>query len=323
MPIYLQAVDIPERCYLDEVLLWVAFQRLPTVLYDDRGQEVRETTEAGGLIIEEFPYWEISEEETKRANIPPDPTFLALIQDKTTLPPVFFDDLLKRYGDPEPDERAHIVQKRAEAEIYQRECAAWQPYFEQAIEYPASCIFVALKGGKLGATGRLLPGRNMGEAHECLEREDKDVFDFSVEEIPASFWSLSGMDFKSSAAGNGLNYYCHVGCRTADVLSLFPGEREPVTGIERVGGSFVLNETASKPPKPSNRGRPAYPWEPFHVEVAALLQRGELPSKKEAAIQHFQNWFHTTLGVEPSRAAIGARLKPYYDKFGRQDGQKI
>jgi hypothetical protein len=138
------------------------------------------------------------------------------------------------------------VQKRAEAEIYQRECAAWQPYFEQAIEYPASCIFVALKGGKLGATGRLLPGRNMGEAHECLEREDKDVFDFSVEEIPASFWSLSGMDFKSSAAGNGLNYYCHVGCRTADVLSLFPGERMAfVTAAAASPGAWAARAEAA------------------------------------------------------------------------------
>ena len=56
------------------------------------------------------------------------------------------------------------------------------------------------------------------------------------------------MDFESSASGNGLNYYCHVACWTADVLSIFPCEREPVTGIERVGDSIVLNETARKPP---------------------------------------------------------------------------
>jgi hypothetical protein len=29
MPKYLQQVDIPERCFLQEVLLWAAFQRLP------------------------------------------------------------------------------------------------------------------------------------------------------------------------------------------------------------------------------------------------------------------------------------------------------
>ena len=86
---------------------------------------------------------------------------------------------------------------------------------------------------------------------------------------------------------------------------------------------MALNLNATQPPKHPNRGRPAYPWEPFHLEVAALLQQGELPSKKEAAIQYFQTWFHTTLGVQPSRAAIGERLKPYYDKFGRRGGQKM
>ena len=208
MPVFLQPVDVPERCFLGEVLLWVAFQRLPLSLYDLEGSDVRDTTEAGGLVTE-IPDWEISEEETKRANIPPDPTYLALTQDKSTLLPDFYDDLLKRY-DPEPKERARIAKERAEAEIYQQECAAWQPFYEQAIEYPASRIFVALKGGQLGATGRLLPGRDRDEALEHLDREDKDVFDFPVVEIPPSFWSLSGMDFKSSAAENGFTYYCHV-----------------------------------------------------------------------------------------------------------------
>jgi hypothetical protein len=320
MSIFLQAVGVPERCYLGEVLLWVAFQRLPTALYDYEGKEIRETTEAGGMLVE-IPDWVISEDETKRAGIPTDPTFLALTQEESTLLPDFYDDMLERYG-PESYERANFAKERVAAQIFQDKCAAWQRRYEQAVEYPASRIFVALKGGHLGATGRLIPGRNLDEARGYLEREDKDVFDFPVVEIPALFWSLSGMDFKSSASGNGVAYYCHVACRTADVLSLFPGDREPVTGIVRVGDCFVLDETAPKPPRQSSRGRPPYPWEPFHLEVAALLQRGELPSKKEAAIQHFQTWFQTMLGIEPSRAAIGERLKPYYDKFGGESRQK-
>ena len=215
------------------------------------------------------------------------------------------------------------MEKRAAAEIYQRERDAWEPLYQQAIEYPASRIFVALKSGQLSATGRLLPGRDDQEAGELLERDDKDVFDFPVVEIPPTFWNLSGIDFRSSAVGNGSAYYCHVSCKTADMFSIFPGEREHVIGIERVGDSFVLNEVSRKSPSQSKRGRPAYPWEPFHVEVAAMVQRGELPSKKEAAIQHFQTWFETQLGVKPSRAAIGEKLKPYYDKFGKRGGQKI
>jgi hypothetical protein len=321
MPVFLQPVDVPERCFLGEVLLWVAFQRLPLSLYDLEGREVRDTTEAGGLEAENIE-WEITVEEAKRVGIPPDPKFLALVEDRSTLLPSFYDDLLKRY-DPAPDERRRIEEERASAAVFEREYEAWQVHYRRTIEYPASQIFVALKGGQFASTGRLLPGGNMTEAHDLLRRQGKDVFDFPVVSIPAVFWSLSGIDFEASAAGNGSEFYCHVACKTAEMFALFPGERVPITGVERVGDSFLLSEANRNRSIQSGRGRPAYPWEPFHLEVAALLQGGELPSKKEAAIQHFQTWFEGNFGIEPSRAAIGERLKPYYDKFGKRGGQKI
>src|SRR5262249_19662838 len=153
-------------------------------------------------------------------------------------PPAFYDDLLKRL-DLEPEDRASLEEYRAAAEIYQREREVWGPLYEQAIEYPASRIFVALKSGQLASTGRLLPVRNLDEARELLDRQEKNVYDFPVVAVPASFWSLSGIDFKSSAAGNGSLYYCHVACKTEEMLAIFPGDRKPVTGVERVGDCFV------------------------------------------------------------------------------------
>jgi hypothetical protein len=198
MPVFLQPVDVPQRCFLGEVLLWVAFQRLPLSLYDHEGSEVRDTTEAGGLEAENIE-WEITEEEAKRAGIPPDPKYLALVEDRSTLLPSFYDKLLKQY-DPAPEERLRIEEERASAAVFERECEAWQVHYQRAIEYPASRIFVALKGGQLASTGRLLPGGNMNEASDLLQ--DKDVFDFPVVSIPAAFWRLSGIDFKASTAGN-------------------------------------------------------------------------------------------------------------------------
>ena len=103
------------------------------------------------------------------------------------------------------------------------------------------------------------------------------------------------------------------------MLKAFPAEnRLPMSGVERIGTNFVLNEdsegqTGSVRP----RGRPAFTWDPFHLEVADLLLRQELPAKKEAAIQHFQDWFERTLNQRPSRASIGQKLKLYYDRFVR------
>jgi hypothetical protein len=91
-----------------------------------------------------------------------------------------------------------------------------------------------------------------------------------------------------------------------------------------MGDTFVVNDNVrqTNPPKVL-RGRPSYPWERFHLEVSALLQRNELPAKKEAAIHYFQTWFDRELSIRPSRAAIGEKLTPYYDRFIRERGQKI
>jgi hypothetical protein len=129
---------------------------------------------------------------------------------------------------------------------------------------------------------------------------------------------LKGIHFDISAAQNFNQYYCHVVLRTDELLTVFPGDGHQVA-VEQVGNTFVVNEDARlrKPPR-SVRGRPSYPWESFHIEVSALLQRNELPAKKEAAIQHFQSWFERELRIRPSRAAIGEKLTPYYDRFLRR-----
>ena len=265
----------------------------------------------------------ISEDEAKRTNIPADPVWVATREDRSTSSLEFFDDLLKR-RDPSEEERSRLAAKRSEAERYRQEREAWEPLYREVIEYPASQVFIALKGGQLKATGRLLPVMDPDETYQLLEREDKGWDELPLSEIPPAFWSLSGIDFQSSTARNTSANYCHISCRTADVILLFPGTRKQVVGIEEVGDCFVLSESnPGAPPRHTMRGRPPYPWEHFHLEVTDLIKRGELPSKKEAAIQYFQTWFESHKGVCPSRAAIGEKLKPYYDKFGRRGGQKI
>jgi hypothetical protein len=45
-----------------------------------------------------------------------------------------------------------------------------------------------------------------------------------------------------------------------------------------------------------------------------------LPDKKEAAIEHFRDWFRREHGIPASRSVVGEKLKPYYDRFLK--GQK-
>ena len=52
-----------------------------------------------------------------------------------------------------------------------REMQGWRSEYEAAIEYPASRIFIALKEGKLAASGKLLPDRVADRALEIWRRE--------------------------------------------------------------------------------------------------------------------------------------------------------
>ncbi len=125
----------------------------------------------------------------------------------------------------------------------------WQPYYERAIEYPCSRIFVALK--------------------ERREQDDKGILDLPIIDIPGSFWSLKGINFGSSAASNELIHYCHISCETDLVLEVFPGDREFLTAVEKVGETVILTENPSTLRSVSRRGRPPYPWEGFHIEAMA------------------------------------------------------
>jgi hypothetical protein len=226
-------------------------------------------------------------------------------------------------NDLDGDSRQSFEVQREAAIAYERDCKSWSHVYERAIEYPASRIFVSLRSGSLRANGRLLPYADVRATRSKLEAEGRDVFDLAVTDIPPTFWSLQGIDYDASAAGNGTEYYCHISCLTDDVLSVFPGQREEVTGVLRIGDSFVLGERPGAVGSRVHRGRPPYPWDAFHLEVAVLLRRNELPAKKEAAIEHFRSWFDREHGIKVSRSVIGEKLKPYYDRFLRSGGQKI
>jgi hypothetical protein len=296
---FLQEVRLPQTCLLNQVLLWVAFQRLPVdgPPIDD-SQEITdfeyEVLAGAGYAFDVIDFWHfyLEESECAVAGLPPDPRRAALLEERIN-------------WDGEGDEEL------------KRELEDWMPRYEAAVEFPASRIFIALKEGKLAASGKLLPDPDVGKALQILEGRGEGIYELPVVAIPRRFWSLRGIDWASHAARNGQEHYCWIHFKTDDVLKTFsPEDRMPASGVERIGTNFVLSEAAENFPKSARpRGRPALPWDAFHLEVANLLLRGELPEKKESAIEHFKDWFAKNLNQRPSRTAIGAKLKPYYDRF--------
>jgi hypothetical protein len=200
---------------------------------------------------------------------------------------------------------------------FERAMQAWMPKYLSAIEYPATRIYMALREGKLAASGKLLPDLDRDKALESLKTKDERICDPETLDIPPTFWSLRGIDWWSNAARSDHEHYCWIRCRTEDMLKVFPAEDGVLlSGVEKIGDDLVLHEDSQKPLHSAGpRGRPPFTWDPFHLDVTDLLIRGELPAKKEAAIEHFREWFKRVLHQHPKRTAIGDKLKPYYDRF--------
>jgi hypothetical protein len=317
---FLQRVDVPEICFLKEVLFWVAFRRLPVAIYDLDGNEKRNGTEVGGYAVElgDDPDW-FEDEECASANIPPDPRYAAASRGAYLFSVAEYDDLIAKIKTDNPSWQ-RLNKERDEAVVFEKEMESWSLQYEDAIEYPASKIFVALRDGRLKAKGRLLPDHIDAE----LSNEDVDIYDTPVVEIPAAFWSLKGIDFEDSVAEDDDSCYCHIRCQSTEVFSVFPGDYEPVLEVGKFGPNFLLNAT---PPirrieNISQLGRPAYPWDAFHLEIADLIHKGQLPEKKEACIQYQRDWSRITLGIEVGRSAVGQKLTPYYARIVRKPDRK-
>ena len=283
MAVFLEQVQLPDRCFLHEILCWVAFQRLPTAIYTVDGEEWRESSEVGGEYHVDIGDY-IDEAEGARAGIPQDPRYGAYLKSSPTVSTVATYDKLLEIIELDRAERAKFKLERKVAEKFEAECASWDVLYRRAIEYPASKIFVALRGGELRTAGRLLPSLVADEADKILAAEDRSFLDISPTDIPADFWTLSGIDFHSSAARSDTAHYCHVTARLADVLDLFPGERTPVSGLERIGSSYVLNE-AGIAPVVKNSGLHAH-WRQERKSLGHLprLQSNDFSPRQSGAI---------------------------------------
>jgi hypothetical protein len=234
----------------------------------------------------------------------------------------------------DPDDAAALREARDEAANIFNELEIWCPQYKKAIELPAAKVYVALKEGTLSAVGILLPDLDPNKALNALAQDDHDLSDAPYVEIPREFWSLREIFWERSAARNETHHYCQIFCQTEDLLSVFPLESlihgVQVSGVERFGSLFVLNDSGLAITRPTTRrwkrrtGRPQkYPWDDFHLEVASIIERHELPEKKEAAIELLQKWFVDRKGSSPSRTMIGERLTPYYQRFVKNAGRKM
>jgi len=143
-------------------------------------------------------------------------------------------------------------------------------------------------------------------------------------DISQAFWVSTGIDWKKSHAESRTTAYSHILIDTESLLQCFPitdAEAEAPVGIVKVGSSYILQPGHLRAVSPSKRGRPAFKWDEFHVEVARRLASIGLPTKQEAFIADMQGWCRQQWGRDVGRSTILEKVKSYYGLHIGKDGK--
>jgi hypothetical protein len=314
----------PEKCYLIEVLLWRAFGRFPELQYSDDGEDWRFDGNARYGYEAPIPGGsELSDGECSYAGIPPDPTMQALLEDKTINCVSDYDEWISNFRETEqdPDHLAELKREREEAIALEKAEAEWTPIFDDYVDPFRSEVFLKLRSGTLQAFGTKLPDV-YDETPLELDAGSEEWESIPVTEIPSQAWISKGIKWSDSALKSRNDHFIWVHVLAEEMLRLFPPNQliKP-DFVQRVGESFAISmsKLSRFASGTSKRGRPALPWDTFHVEVARRFRDGEMPAMKESAIFDLQQWFQKSIGIKVGRTAIGQKLKPYYDTLFPKD----
>jgi hypothetical protein len=310
---------VAEKCYLSEALCWVALHRCPLASTLETGEDSRTYDKYIWSLRPPIDDELVSGDECELAGLPVNPEWKSLVEFEHYLPP----DHIRRILEYERDE-ARLSDWRAElpvSEAHYKSVAEWNERLESFLDLYAAKLFVALREGTIGAEGKKLSKRALRAARRG--GEDENAVDFSSGDwkaIPHDFWVSGGIDWKLSCGEGRDCAYALILVGTAELFRAFPAPPlEPSSRVARLGGGYVLlNDTGTAlNMQTASRGRPPFPWDDFHVEVARRAAAGQLGTKQEALIEEMSNWCISRWGRSPGRSTISQKLKPYFDVLVR------
>jgi len=325
--VILRAVEPPNICYLWEAVNWRAFGSFPSAHWIGLEKDYREHCEDPDVFSPPIPddpgdTTYLSEAQTAFANLPPDPSFVSLMNGGEDLSLDHYDRMVQLVQGSEnssPEDVAEEIGKREEAAQFWSEYGEWQTLYDGYIDQFETEMLLALRKGTITAHGRKLPSINRDDCEQNFEELGFYTEDIEPEPIAKEAWVSTHVNWRESSLTSAKYAFVWISVSVDDLLKLFPPTDLISSGhVLPIGDTYAIEErTLSKRPLTgqSRRGRPSLPWEGFYVELARLYRDGKMPAKKEAAIQHFQTWFEQEVGQKASRSAIGQKLKPFFDRL--------
>lgn len=319
-----------EKCYLAEVLLWHAFgrfpeeMRLPGMARDWRFLEDEhfdfEAPHPGRYIL--------SPDECSFAGLQPDPLGLARAHGVELRRPDSYAEMLhimEALKGKDSDHYRNLEYERDISEAIHHNFDEWRRAFNSYADQFAAEIVLQLRKGKIKSWGKKLPFAERPAVLKYLSFKELGLADLQTAEIPPELWVTKSVDWEESSLSDGKRAFIWIHLLSSEVLATFPPRRVlegQSAGLLPAGAAFTAAPLIPDTVPSTVRGRPPFPWERFHVEVAKLFRDGKMPTKMEAAIAHFIAWFKSELGEEVSRSSISPKLKPYFDELVRKKSEK-
>jgi hypothetical protein len=282
----LLAHEIAKTCFLIQALLYRAVARLPLQIPEDEAIDPVLTPEECRVAgLQPDPKWEEIEKGED------DERVLAVI----ALPAG-------------SDERKRLHEQRIKWKAVQEwRRTEWNHGFQELLKRHHNEFLMALVEGRL---------RCHGQRSGLLTKEDiaagASWQDIPWEEIPSTFWSSCEIDWEKNRAKGGTAAYDSIIVETEDLFREFPFPRPEETVVGRIGDCFILTDEIAAPTR--NLGRPPFPWDEFHLELARRVVRHELP-KQDSVLKAMQDWCESQWGKSPGDSTLKQKLKPYYDEF--------
>ena len=325
--IVLRPDEPPRVCFLREVILRRGFGIYPTGYWDDKGRDIREKPEDPEYFTAPVPddtgdQTYLSQKQTDFAGLPPDPSMQAALADDMHFELVHYDKMISMLNNSQNDMSegiAGLLDDRARAREFWERYGDWRQLHDAYVDQFQLELLLALRKGSIQAFGRRLPRVDRERTLRLFERLGTDPGDIEPTPIPQALWVSNHVDWEECSLTSKSEAYVWVHVLVEDMIKLFPPQSMfPTEKLLPLGDCYAVADSLMSPlPKghSGTRGRPSLPWEGFYVEVARLYRDGQMPQKKEAAIQHFQTWFEKELGIEASRSAVGQKLKPFFDRL--------
>jgi hypothetical protein len=285
----LVAHEMPETCFLFQALLYRAVNRLPLEASEDEAVNLVLTPEecrVGGL--EPDPEWEEIENEDGES----------LLNALVAAPAG-------------SDERKRLHEQRIKWKAVQEwRRNEWNHGFQELLKPHYSELLTTLREGRLRSQGQ----RSWPVNKEGIT-DDASWPEIDWESVSSTFWSSCEIDWEKNRAKGGTAAYESIIVETEDLFREFPFPRAEETGVGRIGDCFILTDEIAAPT--GNLGRPPFPWDEFHLELAKHAVNGDFDEKQEAFIEEMKAWCKNRWGRSVGRSTLLQKITPYYDEFMR------